>query len=594
MTNKIKTLLLILLSIILLNCSEDNRSVKNVIDETVTKMYDTMSREELNSLTNEKVTKLFSKDDLKILATKYWMFDVNVPVIVSVMREEGQKIVPYWLEEYGFTKTNMVVKNELNVFEVWQKEFPAGHVGLGMNGFDGFGRHYFVSVAAVSKNDKLELSNFFPANQFVAEMKVGAFTYHDWDELILTKVPDELVGGKLLTTIRGRAREAHLINAFRETKFPSSEKPDQVMLTWSKDPRTTQSIQWRTNTSDNKGVVRYWKKGSSQDNFTEVVAKSKVMEDRLLQNDRYINRYTAVIENLDSDASYNYKVGNPETDNWSEVAEFRTAPFSTKPFSFVYFGDTHRSTHFGDLINKAYQRFPEVAFYSIGGDMVSTGLHRDDWDQLFKYSEDVIRNRPLMSVLGNHDDQNGLGAWMYTDLFDLPRNAPQGLPEEYTYSFEFSNTLFLMLSATLPIEKQTAWLENQLKNSNAKWKIAMFHFPPFSYDDDYPVIRKEWGSLFDKYHVDLVFSGHVHYYMRSKPMFDEKPVKDPNNGTIYVISIAVPNKDRPMTEEEFVDVRIAGEYLYQKIDIDGDVLTFNAYNLDDKVIDSFRINKNKR
>jgi 3',5'-cyclic AMP phosphodiesterase CpdA len=148
-----------------------------------------------------------------------------------------------------------------------------------------------------------------------------------------------------------------------------------------------------------------------------------------------------------------------------------------------------------------------------------------------------------------------------------------------------------MLSATLPIKEQTAWLENQLKNSRAKWKIAMFHFPPFSYDDDYPVIRKEWGSLFDKYHVDLVFSGHVHYYMRSKPMFAEKPVQDASDGTIYVISIAVPNKDRPMTPENFVEVRVAGEYLYQKIDIDGDVLTFNAYNLDDKIIDSFKINK---
>ncbi len=148
-----------------------------------------------------------------------------------------------------------------------------------------------------------------------------------------------------------------------------------------------------------------------------------------------------------------------------------------------------------------------------------------------------------------------------------------------------------MLAATKPKEEQAAWLENQLKFSNAKWKIAMFHFPPYSYEEDYPVIRKEWGSLFDKYHVDLVFSGHVHYYMRSKPMYAEKPVKDPADGTIYVISIAVPNRDRPMTEEEFVEVRVAGEYLYQKIDINEDELTLNAYNLDGKVIDSFKINK---
>lgn len=590
MKTKIKISLL-LLALLLVFCSENQKSVKDVIDVTVTEMYKTMSREELNSLTNEKVTQLFNEKDLEILATKYWMFDVSVPAVVSVMRENGQKITPYWLEEYDFNKTEMVVKNEMNTFEVWQKEFATGSVGLGMNGFAGYGRHYFVSVQPVNKDDKLILSNFFPENQYVADMEVGAFTYHDWDELVLTEVPEQLLGGKLLTTIRGRAREAHLINAFRETKFPSSEKPDQIMLTWSKDPKTTQSIQWRTNTSVSKGIVKYWKKGNEEKNSKVVEGEVKVMEDRLLQNDRYVNRYTAVIENLDSGSEYNYKVGDPENDNWSEVAEFKTAPISSIPFSFIYFGDTHKSPHWGELINKAYERFPEAAFYSIGGDMVSTGLHRDDWDQLFEYSSDVIKNRPLMSVLGNHDDQNGLGAWMYTDLFDLPKNAPENLPQEYMYSFKYGDALFLMLAATLPIEEQTSWLENQLKFSNEKWKIAMFHFPPYSYEEDYPVIRKEWGALFDKYHVDLVFSGHVHYYMRSKPMYDQKPVKDPADGTIYVISIAVPNRVRPMTEEEFVEVRVAGEYLYQKIDINDDELTLNAYNLDGKIIDSFKINK---
>ena len=62
-------------------------------------MYQTMNREELNNLTIEKVTNLFSEEDLEILATKYWMFDVSVPAVVSVMREKGQAIVPFWLSE---------------------------------------------------------------------------------------------------------------------------------------------------------------------------------------------------------------------------------------------------------------------------------------------------------------------------------------------------------------------------------------------------------------------------------------------------------------------------------------------------------------
>jgi len=158
---KIKITLLFL-SLLFLFCSENPKSVKDVMDKTVTHIYQTMSKDEIKKLTNDDVMKLFSDDELEVLATKYWMFDVNVPVLVSVMRETGQKIVPFWLTKYGFTKTDMVVKNELNTFEVWQKEFPAGRVGLGINGFDGYGRHYFVSVQPVNSNDKLVLSNFFP------------------------------------------------------------------------------------------------------------------------------------------------------------------------------------------------------------------------------------------------------------------------------------------------------------------------------------------------------------------------------------------------------------------------------------------------
>ncbi len=571
--------------------SQNHNSVKSVIDRVVTEMYKTMTPEQLASLKDQNVMELFSDNDLEVLSTEYWKFDINVSSIVYVMRDKNQKVVPFWFEPSGFQKTEMIVKNENYTYEVWSKKFESGKVELGINGFDQNRPHYFVSVSSIEKNKELILSNFYPENQYVAEMKVGAFTYHDWDELVLEEVPSDLIGGKILTTIRGRAREAHLVGAFRRTMFPSSNKPDQIMLTWGEDPTTTQSIQWRTNTSTEDGVVKYWNKGAVESEGLKKQAKVKIIEDRLLQNDRYINRYTATLDNLKPNTTYSYKVGDPAQNIWSEIAEFKTAPISPAPFSFVYFGDTHRSPHWGKLINDAYKRFPESAFYSIGGDIVSTGLFRDDWDQLFQYSAEVIKNRPLMSTLGNHDDQDGLGAWMYTDLFDLPKNGPENIIPEYSYSFEYSNTLYLMIASTMPIKEQTKWIEEQLKNSNAQWKFAMFHFPPYSYEEDYPVIRKEWGELFDKYHVDMVMSGHVHYYMRSKPMYAQKPVESPSEGTVYLISIAIPNRSRKMEDRDFVEVRFDGEYFYQKFDIDGKKLTMKTYNSEGEVRDSFEITK---
>ncbi|MEN8137653.1 MAG: fibronectin type III domain-containing protein, partial [Bacteroidota bacterium] len=342
---------LFLISIILISCSKNPKSVNSVIDKAVKHIYTNVSSDSINSLSNEDVLRLFDEDELQVLATRYWSFDINTSAIVSVMRVNNQAIVPFWLEDNGFVKTGLTVKNEYTVYEVWQKEYSAGRVGLGINGFDNQNRHYFVSVKAIDKSKELILSNFFPENQFVGKMDVGSFTYHDWDELVLTEVPEELVGGKLLPTVRGRAREANLINAFRKTPFPSSDKPDQIMLTWSKDPKTTQSIQWRTNLSSNKGVVRYWKEDDSRKEYTQVEAKSKIMDDRMLYNDRTINRYTAVLENLDKNTSYSYIVGNNETDIWSDTAVFKTAADDSAPFSFTYFGDTHKTPHWGELID---------------------------------------------------------------------------------------------------------------------------------------------------------------------------------------------------------------------------------------------------
>jgi len=591
--NKFKFLILLMLPLLLLSCSgnKNNRTVKNVISDIVTQLYETKTQDELQNLTTEDILKVTTEDDLKVLATKYWTFNVNVPVNIYIIRDTTQKIVPFWIEKDGFKKTDLTVKNEHYTYDVWEKEFPAGKVELGINGFDDHRPTYFVSVSPINKDDELKFSNFFPKDQYIETMNIGAFTYHDWTELILTEVPEELMGGKVLPTIRGRAGESGMIGAFRKTIFPSSSKPDQILQTWSNDPKTTLSIQWRTNIDNKKGVVRYWLKGGDNSKYEEVASVSKVMEDVLLANDRYINRFTARLENLKPGTTNSYVVGNPETNIWSDTAEFKTESAGKEAFSFIYLGDTHNSPHFGDLINTAYKRFPEVAFYTIGGDLVNSGLNRDDWDKEFGYSSNVIKNRPLMTVPGNHDDANGLGPLMYAEMFDFPVNGPENIPTEYSYSFEYGDAFFLMLSITESTKKQSVWIEEQLKNNKSKWKFAMFHFPPYSYEEDYPEIRKEWGSIFDKYHVDMVFSGHVHYYMRSKPMFAEKPVETPAEGTIYLISVAVPSYNHEMPDTNFVQKRFGGEHLYQKFDINGNELILNTYNVEGKLMDNFKINK---
>jgi Icc-related predicted phosphoesterase len=570
----------------LLSCSKNEESVKSIMNRVVTNLYQTKSEEELEKLDYNQVMSLLSEDDINVLAKKHWMFDVNVQVVVSVFRSLKQEKIPFWLENNGFSKTGLTLKNEMTDYEIWQKSFPAGRVGLGINGFENFSLHYFVSVKPQNEKDELVVSNFFPENQFVGVLQNGAFTYHDWDELVLTDVPDELKGQKLLTTIRGRGTESHLLGAFRKTNYPSSSQPDQVMLTWSNDPSTTMDIQWRTDTTVSAGIVNYREKGSSIVYSSE--AEKYRMEDLLLMNDRFINRFTAHLSGLKPGFDYEYQI-LPETE-WKEKYTFSTQS-ATDTFSFVWFGDTHYSPKFGELFNRADSAHPDAAFFTIAGDLVSDGLYRNQWDDLLHFPENVISRKPLMCVPGNHDNRAGLGALMYREFFSYPKNGPDGVNKEQTYSFTYKNALFLMIDATSSVDAQTGWIEEQLKNTSATWKIAVFHFPPYNWEEPYFDIQKAWVPLFDKYHVDMVFGGHIHYYMRSKPMKGGEVVDSYNNGTAYIISIGIPSRTRDADEEPYAEVVKTEGQFYQYIKIEGDKLTYSAIDSNNELADSFTIKK---
>ncbi|MCE7058485.1 metallophosphoesterase family protein [Dyadobacter sp. CY343] len=563
-------------------------TVKEVIDHAVTRLYKTLKPAELDTISERYILQFLSAGEREILATKFWTFHTNVPVKVSVMRDTAQKVVPFWLEEAGFKKTKLVVKNEEYTYEVWQKNFEEGDVELGINGFDKHRPVYFISVAPQKSDDKLEITHVYPSEYNVSTLKKGAFTYHDWDGLVLTEVPAELIGQTLFTTVRGRAREAHLVKAFRTTDTPSSAHPDQVILTWSGDPRTTVDVQWRTNAEITSGKVKYWVSGTTDTLFKD--ASAFKMEDRLLQNDRYIKRFTAKLGNLKPGTDYGYSLSS-QKDSWEAKASFKTAADQKDNFSFIWFGDTHFSEIWGDMAQKSLQRHPETAFFSIAGDLVTTGLHRDDWDHLWNYSGKTFTTRPLMPVPGNHDSQDGLGAGMYKAMFSLPENGPANQPFEMTYSFEYQNALFLMLDPTLPVPNQTKWVEDQLKNSKAKWKFAMFHFPPYNFEEPYDEIMREWCSLFDKYHVDMVMNGHMHYYLRTKPMFAGKSVDSPSKGTIYTMSISIPGKQERWPEEEYAVKRYKDGPLYQHISIKGNKLHYRCLDPEGVLKDELIIEK---
>jgi len=124
----------------------------------------------------------------------------------------------------------------------------------------------------------------------------------------------------------------------------------------------------------------------------------------------------------------------------------------------------------------------------------------------------------VAGVLGNHDVEVAGGRYELALL---------GMPRAY-YTRTIGDVQFFFLNSNSVDDRQTAWLERQLSNSTATWKVAVFHHPAYTcggHSGDADVVAR-WVPLFEDNGVQLVLSGHDHNYQRFAPQ----------NGVTYVVN----------------------------------------------------------
>ena len=147
----------------------------------------------------------------------------------------------------------------------------------------------------------------------------------------------------------------------------------------------------------------------------------------------------------------------------------------------------------------------------------SPRLFRANWQRSFGWARRA--GLQVGGVLGNHDYEVGRGRYELKTL---------GMPGRYyTRRLGEGEVQLFFLDSTVVSATQTAWLEQQLSQSVATWKIAVFHHPPYTcggHSGDRRVAR-EWVPLFEDYGVQLVLSGHDHNYQRFAA----------RNGVTYVV-----------------------------------------------------------
>ncbi len=190
-------------------------------------------------------------------------------------------------------------------------------------------------------------------------------------------------------------------------------------------------------------------------------------------------------------------------------------PNAKDSVKFAVIGDTGTGgtaqQRIANRLTASRTSFP-FAFAVMLGDNIYGSERPDDYAEKFErpYKPLLDGGVKFYAALGNHDDPNQ----RYYKLFNMSGER------YYSFKPEQGNVRFFALDSNYMDQAQLAWLEKELSASESDWKICFFHHPLYSSGEKHGsdvVLRDQLEPLFLKHGVDLVLTGHEHFYERLKP-----------------------------------------------------------------------------
>ena len=273
------------------------------------------------------------------------------------------------------------------------------------------------------------------------------------------------------------------------------------------------------------------------------------------------------------------------------------------------YSDSHEAVE--ALLND--ERTKSFDFILNAGDMCDNGKNFNQWGMALNTYQDLNLNTSLFFTSGNHENNTGaMGRYFnYTALKD---GAAQTITNEY-YSFDYANAHFTVLDTNGATKDglgkdQLAWLENDLKNTDAKWKFVLMHKSLYSAgshatDAEVVAMRGQLVKLFAENGVNMVFAGHDHSYTttmlvdkdgKAVDKTDNKGVRYTGDGVLYVTLGTLGTKfytykENDTTTDKFNKdnsvLNTLDSQTFGKVRVEGDTLTFTGYyyNRDTKQIE---------
>jgi hypothetical protein len=216
-------------------------------------------------------------------------------------------------------------------------------------------------------------------------------------------------------------------------------------------------------------------------------------------------------------------------------------------------------------------------FVVMVGDNIYGGEKPRDFEKKFE-----IPYKPLLDAgvkfyasLGNHDDAA------------IQRNyKPFNMNGERFYTFKPKDGVrFFALDSNYVDKTQLDWLDKQLTGSGSEWKIMFFHHPLYSSGETHgsaDLQRELLEPIFTRHGVNVVLTGHEHFYERIKP---QKGI------AYFIIGNSAKLRKGDLQKSALTLYGNDREYAFMLMEIDGDELFFQTINQKGMTIDTGSIRR---
>jgi 3',5'-cyclic AMP phosphodiesterase CpdA len=175
----------------------------------------------------------------------------------------------------------------------------------------------------------------------------------------------------------------------------------------------------------------------------------------------------------------------------------------------------------------------------------------------------------FQACLGNHDIRTANGE-------NQVKYAGFNMKGRY-YTFSRGEVQFFALDTNdiAGNKQQLAWLEKELSNSKAPWKIVFGHHPIYAsgHYGSNPTFIKLLTPLFQKYGVQVYINGHEHHYERTQSI----------NGTTYIICGAGAG-NRPVGKNQWTEYSTSN-LSFAAYEVYPDRIEISGIGIDNRVFD---------